>query len=307
MCVQIPDVRVGEPMLCGGVTVFPLFAERSPFPDDTLDYLLAHEAMAAGTCSVREVSEEGSVGTLLVDNASDRPVLFLEGEELCGAKQNRVLASSVLVAGGSRTRIPVCCVQRGKWTYSSRQFSPGSCCPPTLRFLLKQERRGVAVSGRFGRQDAVWREIRRKHRATGTRSEKENLSDALEAHRGEAEDLRRKLPYPEGASGIAVALGGRVVGIDLFDKPATLAKLWDRLVQGIALDALESCDTGRLADGSGIPVGLYRMRSVRWRRTEPLIGSGEAYRARGDDGILATALVAGGTLLHLSVSMPTDD
>ena len=34
------------------------------------------------------------------------------------------------------------------------------------------------------------------------------------------------------------ALGGKVVSVDLFDKPATLAKLWDRLLQGIALDAL---------------------------------------------------------------------
>ena len=47
------------------------------------------------------------------------------------------------------------------------------------------------------------------------------MSDALETRRDAAEDLRRNLPYAEGASGIAVALGGKVVGIDIFDKPAT--------------------------------------------------------------------------------------
>jgi hypothetical protein len=136
----------------------------------------------------------------------------------------------------------------------------------------------------------------------------ENLSDALEVHPGTAEDLRRKLPYPEGASGIAVALGGRVVSVDVFDKPATLEKLWDRLVQGVALDALESCDPGSLADGTEIPVGLYMgtVKDMRWRKVDS-VALGETFRARGDDGTLATALVADGTLLHLSLSMPIGD
>ena len=33
------------------------------------------------------------------------------------------------------------------------------------------------------------------------------------------------------------ALGGRIVGFDLFDQPATLAKSWPKLVRAYALDA----------------------------------------------------------------------
>ena len=94
---SFPEVRVGEPMHCGALTVFPLYPERCLF---SLEYLLASEAMAAGTVTVREVSEEGSVCELAVENAGDRPVLFLEGEELTGAKQNRAVSSSVVVAAG---------------------------------------------------------------------------------------------------------------------------------------------------------------------------------------------------------------
>ena len=67
-------------------------------------------------------------------------------------------------------------------------------------------------------------EIRRKHRATGTSSPQENLSDTLDTHRERVEDLRGRLPYPEGASGIAVTVNGRAVCLDVFDKPATLAE-----------------------------------------------------------------------------------
>jgi hypothetical protein len=229
--------------------------------------------------------------------------LFVEGEELTGAKQNRAVATSIMVAGGSQTRIPVCCIQRGKWGYSSRQFIPGSFCPPTLRHLLKRGGDGIAV---VQRQQAVWQEVRRKHQATATRSEHENLSDMLETHRGRVDDLRCRLPYSQGASGIAVTLRGNIVAVDVFDKPVALEQLWDRLVQGIALDSLEFSELGCQADDIGEPVRLYKdtIRNTRWQRGKS-VGLGEAYRATGDDDTLATALVMDGVPIHVSMSMPT--
>jgi hypothetical protein len=63
-------------------------------------YLLLNDAMAAGLVSVGEVSEGGSVPELLLDNRADRPVLAVDGQELIGARQNRVLNLSLLAGGG---------------------------------------------------------------------------------------------------------------------------------------------------------------------------------------------------------------
>ena len=290
--VPIPDVRVGEPQTCGGVSVFPLFADQS----SSLDYLLSDEAMTAGTLAVREVSEDGSVGELLAENLGDQPVLFVEGEEVRGGKQNRVLCNSILAAGTSRTRIPVACTEPGRWNYESRQFTGNSCCPPSLRYILKD--------GGNGRQLRVWATIRRQHRRLGIRSRTESMSDALETRRDAVEDLRRNLPYVEGASGIAIELGGRVVAIDIFDRAATCKAFWPRIAESLLLDAQEMPTTGCQAS-TDVAVKLYMLRNMRWQQVEPNIGSGETYRGRSDDDILATALVAGHTLVHLSVSMPT--
>jgi hypothetical protein len=290
MCVEIPDVRIGEPQVCGGVTVFPLFAERS----SSLDYLLADEAMAAGTLVVREVSEEGSVGDLLAENGGDQPVLFVEGEEVRGGKQNRALCNSILAAGTSRTKIPVACTEPGRWNYESRQFTGNSCCPPSLRHVLKD--------GGNGCQLRVWATIRRQHRRLGIRSRTESMSDAVDARQEAAEGLRRGLRCPEGASGIAVALGGKVAVIDIFDQPATMAKLWDRLVQGLVLDVATTGDTACRAIESDAAVKLYGIRSLKWQQVEPVVGLGESYRGRSEN-VLATALVAGDTLVHLGASM----
>src|SRR5947209_13360296 len=74
----LPEIRVGDPIRHEALTVFPLFSES----DGGADYLLSDEAIAAGTVTVEEVGEAGSVSNLLVENKGDGRVLFLEGEEL---------------------------------------------------------------------------------------------------------------------------------------------------------------------------------------------------------------------------------
>src|SRR5271168_2701414 len=129
-----PGIRVGNPICHESLTVFPLFAE----PSGQVDYLLSDEALQAGSVMVQEVSEGGSVPDLLVENSGDIRVLFLEGEELVGAKQNRILNTSILLPAHSKTKIPVSCVERGRWGYRSRQFgSSGRHSSSKLRHSLK--------------------------------------------------------------------------------------------------------------------------------------------------------------------------
>ncbi len=50
------------------------------------------------------------------------------------------------------------------------------------------------------------------------------------------------LTPPPGANGAVFAYGGKIVGFDLFDRAATLAKLWPKLVRAYALDAFVAQD-----------------------------------------------------------------
>jgi ARG and Rhodanese-Phosphatase-superfamily-associated Protein domain len=96
----LPEVRVGDPIRHEALTVFPLF---SP-PDEAVEYLLFDEAIDAGSVTVEEVGEAGSVPNLLVSNTGECLVLFFEGEELKGAKQNRVLNTSCWSPPAARPR-----------------------------------------------------------------------------------------------------------------------------------------------------------------------------------------------------------
>ena len=80
------------------------------------------EAIECSLLTVTEVSEGGHVPELKVINRGDKPVLLIDGEELVGAKQNRVLNTTILLKEKSETVIPVSCTEHGRWSYKSGHF-----------------------------------------------------------------------------------------------------------------------------------------------------------------------------------------
>ena len=118
IAATLEALELGEPTVHRNLAVFPLLGGRGGRPPyDTLK-----EALDAGTVTVAEVSEGGSVPRLALENRGERPVLVIDGEELVGAKQNRVLNLTILAPAGKSIVIPVSCVEQGRWSYRSRHF-----------------------------------------------------------------------------------------------------------------------------------------------------------------------------------------
>ena len=80
--------------------------------------------LAGESVRITEVREGGSVPDLRVANLGDVPLLLLDGEQLVGAKQNRILNMTVLVAAQSEVTIPVSFVEQGRWRYQARRSAP---------------------------------------------------------------------------------------------------------------------------------------------------------------------------------------
>jgi hypothetical protein len=104
-------VVVGNPIQFLNLSLFPLLAEGPAKPG----YRLLDEALADGSARITEVSDAGHVPELRFVNQGDLPVLLLDGEELIGAKQNRILNLSILAPAHQTIVIPVSCVEVGRW------------------------------------------------------------------------------------------------------------------------------------------------------------------------------------------------
>ncbi len=115
----LASITLGDPQTYKNINVFPLFSDTN----HGLEYLTLKEAMESGTFLVTEVSEGGTVPELKVINKGEKAVLLLDGEELSGAKQNRVLNATILVGGHTEVIIPVSCTEHGRWSYTSAHFA----------------------------------------------------------------------------------------------------------------------------------------------------------------------------------------
>jgi len=179
--LTFPEIRVADPISHESISIFPLEAEVV----SKVDYALSDE-LAAGTVTVEEVGEVGSVPELIVNNQTDHLVLFLEGEELRGAKQNRVLNTSVLVAAQSKITIPVSCVEKGRWRYTSRLFaSGGSHGSSKMRHILKQSvlKSVKEGSGHYSDQGEIWKEVDRQSESLGSHSPTGAMADTYETYK----------------------------------------------------------------------------------------------------------------------------
>lgn len=298
MSLAFPEVRIGTPLRYKSLTVFPLFAPAS----EPVQYLLASEAIGDKLLSVDEVSEGGSVPELLVENRADIRVLFIEGEELVGAKQNRILNTSILVAANSRTKIPVSCVERGRWGYKSKSFgSSGSHSPSQLRYALKASVTDSSKrrQGRRSDQMRIWREVDALQSAHGGSTPTAAMSDTFDSHQKQVAEFREALPYADGATGVALAVGSHIVGFDLFDQPSTCRKVWNRLISGFMFDALSARDADARAETADIEQFIASTRRAEWQSVPP-VGEGEEHRAEFDGGNQASALTFENSIVHES-------
>jgi hypothetical protein len=298
MSAPFPTVLVGQPVRHQAISVFPLFTDS----DGSIDYLLSDEAIGAGAIEVQEVSEGGSVPELLVENKGHTRVLFIEGEQLIGAKQNRILNTSVLIAANSRVKIPVSCVEQGRWAYRSKHFGSSDMHSPSkLRHTLKKSVNFSLSKGEGHRSDqgGVWKEVAELAADLEVGSATGALSDSFAAYETRTTDVLSQLPYPEGATGMAVAIGGRVVALDVFDKPATLAKAWRRLLRGFALESAGLPPATEQVTVAHVEELVTTMTTAAWSQVPP-VGEGDEFRA-DTNAAHASALTLAGALVHGSV------
>ena len=99
------------------------------------------------------------------------------------------------------------------------------------------------------------------------------MAAAFESHAEMIKQYQDQIPYVEGANGFAVAIRDQVVSLDLFDKPATCRKVWNRLLSGFVFDSLEAADTDRTAERDDVERLLAAATSFPWEQSKA-VGEG---------------------------------
>lgn len=295
--MSLDAFQLGEPVEHRGIVVTPLFPRRDP----VAAYVTLDEALPRGF-HIDETSEAGSVPELVVTNPTDTRVLLYDGEELVGAKQDRILNVSVLVEAGAKLEIPVSCVEQGRWRRSSAAFA----LSPHLAHAHLRRRKAQMLAAqplaRGAAQGEVWDEVRDKQARMGVLSATSASRDTFDAHRDTLRALEVAFPAAPGQCGAVLALGDDLC-VDAVSRPDAFALLWPKLRAGYLLDALERLD-GRATSVERVAQFVDAVAAARATRG-PSAGLGDDLRLRGE-GVIGSGLELDGELVQLS-AFTSDD
>ncbi len=289
--------NIGTETTFQNLTVFPIVVDEMGLPG----YLTLDEALAAKTACVTEVSESGSVPELYFQNNGDLPVLLLDGEELVGAKQNRVLNLTILAPAFEAIKIPVSCVEQGRWSHSSKGFH----LEDRVMFSRGRSNKAASVSrsmssggSRRSDQSEVWENISSKSDRFRVESPTGSMSDIYEDRKSSLSEFVGAFSSSDFQVGAIFGIDDAVAGIDLFDSPGTFSKLFPKLIRSYALDAIETTSSeNKSTPKSETEKFIDILKSVNVEEF-PAVGLGEDVRVKSHM-ISGGALVNENRIVHL--------
>ena len=286
----LTSISLEEIQSHNNMSVIPMFSNI----EAKIDYLNLKKALETGLLEIKEVDEGGSVPDLLVINKGNMPVLLIDGEELQGAKQNRVLNTSILLKENSETKIPVSCTEAGRWEYRSREFSDsGHFAHSELRAKkMRSVANSLNFTGEFrSNQSEVWDEI-------STKSEQMNFSsgtgaarDMYENFEGSVSDYIDAFPILAGQRGLFVFINGKIAGFDYISQEDTYLIVHQKFVKSYTMEAImsKSKDDKKPALDK-VQQYLESLQNVKEDRFDS-VGYGYDYRYEGAESV-------GSSLIH---------
>jgi hypothetical protein len=291
-------LQLGIPQTYKGIAIVPLIAPA----DGTYPYQTLGEALTNWDVAITETSQAGSVPELVVINRGNNPVLLIDGEELAGAKQNRVLNTSILLKEVSETKIPVSCTEQGRWAYASKSFSESGhlMAYKSRSRKTRSVHRSLEESGEHkSDQGEVWDGIAELQSKAGAASLTSAMSDVYKARE---EDLRACDGIFHAVAnqvGLLAFIGGVPAGADMVSRTAAYGKLHPKLVRSYTLEGLLETKPQSLDPDTIVTRARQFLDEIAaaQQREFPSIGHGADHRFKGK-ALAGTALVHEQEVIH---------
>ncbi len=246
--VQVAGLSVVGPYTHGNLGIFLL---RGKDRVRGKNFLTLKEALEQKKIVV---GETGNVQELTIENTGDRPVYIQAGEVLRGGKQDRMCPYDYVIAPGSgKQPLASFCVEHGRWTRRGQEAE--AVFNASNNFASN----AVTLAGKLNNDQAlVWSQVSAAQNklsdnvgvtvnAAASPSSLElslgsrQVQDALAGYRQALADLPGR---HDDAVGFAVAVNGRIVNVDVYACHELLEKLWPKLLQAAATEAVAEKKAG---------------------------------------------------------------
>jgi len=291
------NLILGDPFAVHGLGIIPLLGDTS-LNSPALDLL--EQALDAGSFKVTEVSEGGSVPFLRAENSGANPVLILDGEELVGGKQNRIVNATIIILPGKMMDIPVSCMEAGRWNRQREDFAAGEA---VFRAKSRAVQKASVTSslrreGSFhSDQGAVWDEV------SDSLAEMRAPSATSDFRAGRAKIAHRIDAFVEVIRAQDRQLGAiflskrGILGLELLASPELFGRCLRKIVRSFAFEVLADEDLSSVPRDPAAAWWEKVQKAPLSRRSSP--GAGEDLRIEMPD-LIGSGLLWNDALVHFS-------
>lgn len=292
----VKEAKVGQPIHRNGISIFPLvYGGKRP----------NGAAIADESLQVSELDTGASVPELQVHNPGSTDLLIPAGRVLEGGRQTRTVNVSILVPAGATIIIPVSCVEAGRW-------SGGSTFRDSKRMASRSMRmsKGRSVKSNIenhgtknSNQGEVWNAISEELTTRHLTSDSSLFLDAAGSIENDQElsDLVSNLlgtGPAEGQTGVVVAYGDKIAGLELFTNPGDLRASWEALVNSIVFDSpVQESDESSVIDVVAIEAFLADIANQEGTVAKGT-GLGSEFHVANERYVAHALVDDSGSLLH---------
>jgi len=232
------DIKIIEFLAEGELSI----VQFATMQQNTFDYISLGNAISKELLEIREIDQAADVNNLIVLNKSDKYVFIMDGDILEGAKQNRVVNTSVLLSPNKKTILPVSCIEQGRWRFVSDKFKQSDYVAPSKMRSSKAanvKKSLESFSGFDANQTEIWENVNDYQKDFSYYSETSNFTDVYMHKSDEVKSLIEKFRVHKKANGIAVFLRKNLLSIDVFNRTEIYAEYFTKILKGVAFEAAQ--------------------------------------------------------------------
>jgi len=201
--------------------------------------------LSMGLVEITEVDENGSVGQLNVINNAVTPLLLMDGEEIKGAKQNRIINATMIIPAKSQQIIDVSCSESGRWNYNSQTFKHSYHMASSKVRRSKQESVNNSLrtsNQRISNQSQVWDDIESTQASLNIESSTHAQQDTFISLEKDIDDYLKHFPLQQKQNASIIIINKQVIGMELLYNKDRYSQYHQRYMESYIIDAITQQD-----------------------------------------------------------------
>ena len=221
-----PNIEFLKPQLHKNIGIIPLKSEKT-----NIDILTLKKGLELDLVKVKEC-DDSEVNTLIVKNNAVTPLLLIDGEEVVGGDQNRIINTTILIDAKSEMKIPVSCSEKKRWAYKNEFKQSNYIANSRTRVAKEHASRG---SDYF--QDVVWSSIDCLETENSFQSPTAAMEESYENLKTDHNELIEEFDIADGQNGAIIIIDGEIKGFEIFLNSEIYKEFHEKILKSYIIDA----------------------------------------------------------------------